>query len=88
MKKITFLLVLLCLSQIVIAQKYIDEADSLFKFIDKNQIPRGILYDRIAPLSDLPAFDGIGKNDTTNHYHFIQTSFLFYSSKISLQQPR
>ena len=42
--------------------------DSLLRYVDKNQIPSGILYDRVLPLAALPYFNRF-RPDTSSALH-------------------
>lgn len=43
-------------------------ADSMLFYLDKKQIPSGILYDRVVPYAALPYFD-LSQSDTTSAAH-------------------
>ena len=45
--------------------------DSMLQYVDKSQIPSGILYDRVLPLAGLPYFDRF-RADTTSATHLRQ----------------
>ena len=63
-----------------LAGSYRFRLDSLLAALNKTQVPTGILYDRVAPLSRLDAF-GQTAADTSRFEHFLQANQeLWYAS--------
>ncbi|RYE18441.1 MAG: hypothetical protein EOP51_21975 [Sphingobacteriales bacterium] len=54
---------------------YRAQNDYLLAPLDKSQIPSGILYERVFPLSGLPAFTGTAAADTSHPEHFYQAFY-------------
>lgn len=52
------------------------QADSLLQYLDKSQVPTGILYDRVATMASLDVFgQSYGDADTSGVNHFMQAYY-------------
>jgi len=58
-----------------------DYADYKFQNLNKNLIPKGILYDRVFPFANADQYKGsLSFTDTTNTNHFIQACYEMYQA--------
>lgn len=51
--------------------------DRFLQYLDKSQVPTGILYDRVPPIAELDTLSGVINNNTnpaikTSSFHFLQ----------------
>ena len=78
---IVIILKLLC-GEDLYSQTFRNKMDILFAPLNKNEIPYNILYDRVAPLSDIISFNGkkISDPDSTNSHHFIQSYYEIFKA--------
>lgn len=56
---------------------YQQDLDRFLQYLDKSQIPTGILYDRVPPIAELDTLSGVINNNTnpaikTSSFHFLQ----------------
>lgn len=80
MKKITIFLGILLLSFTVKAQEKLDVVpkdytvvmDSLFRYVNKEQVTTGVLYDRVIANANLVEFNDEKSNKTSSFWHFVQ----------------
>lgn len=89
MKKLSFLFLLSFIIQISNAQiinalsydttTFQGKADYVLQYLDKNQIPTHILYDRVFPLARLDVFNQ-GTSDTSSYGQFMQAMSELYNS--------
>jgi hypothetical protein len=62
-----------------------DYADYKFQNLNKNLIPKGVLYDRVFPLANVHTYKGsLSFTDTTYTNHFIQSYYEIYQSSYNI----
>ena len=65
-----------------------DHADYKFQNLNKNLIPKGVLYDRVFPFANVHTYKGsLSYTDTTYTNHFIQSYYEMYQAFFSATSP-
>ena len=75
-----------CFAQIPVCElppSYRDNAYNALKNLDRSQIPTGVLYELVFPLSEIQYFNGQSNTDTTSSSHFIQVWDELYQSTLN-----
>lgn len=96
MKRLTLLFLMACIIQISNAQiinaissdttTFQGKADYYLQYLDKNQIPTHILYDRVFPLARLDVFNQ-GTSDTSSYGVFMQALSELYNASYNAIVP-